>query len=384
MAKSDTHGLGDSSHGRVFPSLESTHGHQVLYVCGDESSRRDFVRTFGESEIYASPVRTAGEALAELKHHPFAAVVVDYDLPEMNGVDVLHTARNMQPDAVRIMIADEDHVRKAVMAVNQVGLFRFLVKPWTSSDLREAVQDAVQQFCTTHENRMLKVQLGAKCSELSGLAKRLERDVQSRTSNLLLGLVGALDLRDTETQWHSRRVALYAHRLAEELGLKGDALLTVERGALLHDVGKIGVPDTILHKPGKLTEDEWTIMRRHSEHGFRILQDIDFLGDARRLVHEHHERWDGTGYPQGTAGRKICAGARVFAIIDTYDAMTSDRPYRKAEPHEKAIEEIARMSGAQFDPEMVSAWMCIPKEHFKVMRTFAGEPDALSVETLPD
>jgi putative nucleotidyltransferase with HDIG domain len=353
-----------------------THRQQVLYVGTDERSRQDFARTFIDSEIYASPVRTAGEALTELKHYPFAAVIVDYDLPEMNGIEVLLKARNIQPDAVRILIAAEDHVRRAVVAVNQVGLFRLLVKPWSPSDLREAVQDAVQQFRTTHENRMLKVQLGAKISELAGLAKRLERDVQSRTSNLLLGLVNALDLRDTETQWHSRRVALYAHRLAEELGLKGDALLTVERGALLHDVGKIGVPDTILHKPGKLTDEEWGVMRRHSEYGYRILQDIDFLGEARHVVHEHHERFDGKGYPQALAGRKICTGARVFAIIDTYDAMTSDRPYRKAMPHEEAATEIARNAGAQFDPEMVSAWMRIPKEHLRVMRSLSGEPDA--------
>jgi HD-GYP domain-containing protein (c-di-GMP phosphodiesterase class II) len=136
---------------------------------------------------------------------------------------------------------------------------------------------------------------------------------------------------------------------------------TIAVTAALHDIGKVGVPDAVLLKPGKLTDEEWIEMRKHSMHGYRILEGIDFLGDARLLVRDHHERWDGQGYPGGIAGEEIYIGARIFAVVDTYDAMTTDRPYRKALPHEVAAEEIEGMQGTQFDPRVVEAWSRIPR-----------------------
>ncbi|MBN2718690.1 MAG: HD domain-containing protein [Deltaproteobacteria bacterium] len=253
-------------------------------------------------------------------------------------------------------------------AINRVGLFNYVVLPWEPSDLRQIVRRACDSFSLQYENANLSRLLANQAKDLRSLVGKLETTVEGRTASLLTGLNAALDLRDTETQGHSRRVALYSRKLAEELGVTGPELIDIQRGALLHDIGKIGVSDTILLKPGKLTEEEWVEMRKHAEFGFKILENIPFLGNARHVVRQHHERFDGKGYPQGLAGKEIILGARIFAIIDTYDAMTSDRPYRKGLPHEVAIDEIHKYSGTQFDPDVVRAWDRIPQDLLFVLR----------------
>jgi putative nucleotidyltransferase with HDIG domain len=169
----------------------------------------------------------------------------------------------------------------------------------------------------------------------------------------LEALVAALDLRDTETEYHSWRVAEYALTLARQLRIDGDLLTDLERGSLLHDIGKIGVPDHILRKPGPLDDEEWREMRRHPQLGYQMLAQIDFLKGAVEIVLTHHERWDGTGYPRGLVGEEIPFGSRIFAVADALDAITSRRPYRAARGFGTALAEIAGGSGTQFDPAVV-------------------------------
>ena len=168
-----------------------------------------------------------------------------------------------------------------------------------------------------------------------------------------------------------------------ELGLSGNELQDVELGALLHDVGKIGISDTILLKPSKLTEQEWVVMRGHPELGYELLAGIDFLENARKLVREHHECWDGSGYPNRIAGTDICLGARIFAVCDTLDAITSDRPYRRARPFEVAHDEIVAMSGSQFDPEVVRAFTTIGERWLHAIRVGKSQESA-SLSSHPD
>ena len=181
-------------------------------------------------------------------------------------------------------------------------------------------------------------------------------------------MTAALDMRDNETQLHSRRVSAYAFRLAVEVGLDENDCRTVEQGALLHDVGKIGVPDSVLLKPGKLDEDEWRVMKRHPAIGSDLLSHIDFLEGARQIIVQHQERFDGKGYPRGLAGSDICIGARIFAVVDTYDAITSDRPYRAAQPYEAAAAEIARAAGTQLDPTVTAAFLRLPADVWHEIR----------------
>ncbi|HXH21231.1 MAG TPA: HD-GYP domain-containing protein [Dehalococcoidia bacterium] len=175
----------------------------------------------------------------------------------------------------------------------------------------------------------------------------------------LVALVNALEARDQETKGHSVRVARYMVTIAESLGVKpGTQEWTdMHHGALLHDVGKIGVVDSILRKPGKLTPEEWHFMRQHPEIGFKILREVPFLRGAAEIVLAHHERWDGQGYPRGLREEEIPLGARIFAVVDTFDTMTSDRVYRKALSPPESLEEILRCSGTQFDPLVVEAFL---------------------------
>ena len=182
-------------------------------------------------------------------------------------------------------------------------------------------------------------------------------------------VVTAVDARDHETTGHSFRVAHYAVALARAMGIEGQQLKGIEWGALVHDVGKMVVPDSILRKVGPLTDDEWHIMRQHPSWGFEMLAEVRFLKKpAIDIVYSHHERWDGSGYPRGLKGRDIPLPARIFAVVDAYDAMTSDRPYRRARGHQAAIAELQRVAGTQLDPEVVEAFLAMPEVELRRLR----------------
>jgi putative nucleotidyltransferase with HDIG domain len=195
-------------------------------------------------------------------------------------------------------------------------------------------------------------QIVAQAKELEGALADRERTYDAT----LEALANALDVRDSETGGHSDRVLRYMELVIFHLGISGDDVAFLRRGALLHDIGKIGVPDNILRKPTSLSEAEWITMRRHPEFGARIIAGIPFLEDVSRIVRHHHERWDGTGYPDRLSGHDIPLGARIFAVADSFDAMTSDRPYRRAMSIVAACAEVARCRGTQFDPEVADAF----------------------------
>ena len=197
----------------------------------------------------------------------------------------------------------------------------------------------------------------------SALAEALG-EVEATYDHTLHALSNALDVRDTETEGHSRRVVEILKLISAELKprVDDDELVGIHRGALLHDIGKIGVPDEILRKPSALNEEEWATMHRHPAYGARIVGEIPYLERVARIIKHHHERWDGRGYPEGLRGEEIPLGARMFAIADAFDAMTADRPYRKAIDPISARNEVLRCSGTQFDPNVVEAFMKVPLE----------------------
>ncbi len=194
-------------------------------------------------------------------------------------------------------------------------------------------------------------------------------ELRSTYDDTLAALSGALDLRDNETEGHARRVTRFAVCIARQLGCDAEAQLDIERGALMHDIGKIGVPDAILLKPGKLTDEEWAVMRTHPVLGWQMIRNIRFLAGAAPVVLHHHERYDGKGYPAQLAGADIPLGARIFAIADTFDAMTSDRPYRKALGYEETYAEVIKCAGSQFDPDVVAAFASVAEGEWAEVRT---------------
>jgi putative nucleotidyltransferase with HDIG domain len=304
-------------------------------------------------------------------------IVTDFMMPHLSGIEVLRHLRETNPGAVRVLFTAASDFKVATQAVNDSEVFRLLAKPWHVSELRNVLAQARDYHRLISENRRLQAELAERNDQLSKLNFSLEHQVVERTNALFEGMIRALDYRDTETQWHSWRVARFTRRLAEEVGLGGAALMTIEQGALLHDIGKIGVRDSILLKPGPLTPEEWVEMKKHPEYGWRMLSKIPFLNDAATIVYQHQERWDGRGYPQALKGEQIVIGARIFCIADTMDAICSDRPYRKGSPLETAIAEIGRLGGTQFDPTLVDRFVKIPSSEWVRIR---AEIDALAVE----
>ncbi len=243
----------------------------------------------------------------------------------------------------------------AYLALEVPGIMAFVAPPLM-------MRFALHQYVTKTEQTVLE--LKQKNLELEAANQNIMEmtvELTETYDGTLEALVLALDARDRETKGHSLRVASYVMAIAREMGIEPGSKdwTDMQRGALLHDVGKIGVPDYILHKPGPLTPEEWDDMKRHPRIGDEMLHEISFLSGAAEIVHTHHERFDGKGYPSGLAGEEIPLGARIFAAADAFDAMTSDRPYRKALPPEMARDEILRHSGTQFDPEVVQAFLLV-------------------------
>ena len=349
---------------------------RVLYVDDEPSLCRAFARLFRQdAKVVVATASSPQEALTLLDAEQFDVIVSDLRMPGMSGIELLAKGRRMRPEMRRLLVSGFADFESALDAINEVGVDRMLVKPWDIGELRTAVHGAAEHAFLQRENIRMTAELRRRGEELAAINQKLDALVEERTSNLLDGLVSALDMRDSETQWHSRRVGRYARRLAEEYGITGRDLDDIERGATLHDIGKIGVRDAVLLKPGPLDEQEWVEMRRHPALGYEILRGINFLERARMIPLHHQEKWNGTGYPARLKGEEICIGARIFAVVDTYDAITSDRPYRKSSTYEIARSEIAKVTGTQLDPAVVAVWMTIPQAVWDRIRE--------EVETMP-
>ncbi len=326
-------------------------------------------RTFEAAGYEVCACADPAEALDRLREKPYQVLSADYMMPGMTGAEFLAQARLLQPETVRILLTAAHDFSAAVDAINNGEIFRILAKPWNRVELLGTVRQAFDTYALREKNRQLTAIVQSQNAELASLNKGLERLVEQRTTNLLDGMVAVLDYRDTETQWHSRRVSRFTRRIAEQLGIRdAHELRTIEMGALLHDIGKIGVRDAVLLKPGPLDQDEWVEMREHPRLGWALLQRIEFLRDASVIVLQHQERYDGRGYPAGLRGEQIVIGARLFAVADTYDAITSDRPYRKAQSHDAAIAEMRRVSGTQLDPSAVTAFCALPEDEWVAIR----------------
>ncbi len=344
----------------------------VLYVDDEPYVLRAFERIVERAGFEVTAVADPHVALDLLATGAFDAVCSDYRMDLMSGLDFLAEVGRRAPEAARILITAFHDFAIAVDAF-KVGVDRLVPKPWVPEMLVGVLEEAAEKVHLRRENERLQALLEDNLHRMEGLNAALDVKLAHRTDQVIGSLVTALDYRDEETMAHSRRVSLMSRRVAAQMGLDGQLLTDIEWGGMLHDVGKIGVPDAILLKRGKLTPDEWTLMRRHVEIGFHMLRRIDFLQNAARVVADHHERWDGSGYPRGKRGDETFVGARIFAVADTFDAITSDRPYRPARSDAEAFAELRRVSGRQLDPACVEAFLAVPPDTWVAVRREAAQ-----------
>src|SRR6267142_187794 len=316
---------------------------------------------------------SAEEALEQLAIKDFELVISDITMPGMSGLEMVPHVKSMRPNTVVVMISGMQTVESAIGAL-RLGSFDYVMKPF---DLRQV--EAVVKRALEHQELIVAKQryedhleelVTQRTAELDDALNSLENAYRST----LRALTAALETRDAETHGHSERVVSYSLRLGREYGLSREQLKSLEFGALMHDIGKIGVPDAILRKPAKLTEEEWVRMREHPLHGQQILRGIEFLEGAARVVAQHHEKWDGSGYPRGLREDKIDLCARIFAVADAFDAITSDRVYRQGKPYEAASQELDDWAGRQFDPLVVKAFHRVPREDWAELHRMSLQP----------
>ena len=354
-----------------------------VLIVDDEPEITAILTDLFSGEYDCDSAASAEEAIATLKSRQFELVVSDITMPGMSGLDMIPHVKQLSPNSVVVMISGMQTVESAIGAL-RLGAFDYVMKPF---DLRQV--EAVVKRALEHQDLIVAKQryenhleelVEQRTAELDHTLNSLEDAYRST----LKALTAALETRDLETHGHSERVVTYSLRLGREYGLDATRMKSLEFGSLLHDIGKIGVPDLILRKPAKLTEEEWVLMREHPTHGQQILKGIEFLEGAARVVAQHHEKWDGSGYPLGLKGEEIDLCARIFSVADAFDAMTSDRVYRKGKPYSDAAKELDDWAGRQFDPKVVKAFHRVPPSDWAELHELSLRPkdDELEVRRM--
>jgi len=349
-------------------------GRQHILVVDDEPFLcRTLSRLLG-GRYQCDTAPGAEVALDLLRQRDYQLVVSDITMPGRNGLELLSEITAAQPSAAVVMISGLGTIESAIEAMRR-GAFDYITKPFAPEQVEMAVERALKHQALVAANRQYEQNLEAlvrarteQLRQMNATVNAMFEDLYTNYRATLRALAAALEMRDVETRGHSERVVAYCLRLGQQLNLSDRAMVALEHGALLHDIGKIGTPDAILLKPGPLSPEEWQVMRRHIDHGVEILRGIDFLQEAIPVVTEHHEKWDGSGYPLGLKGEQISLGARIFAVADAVDAVTSARPYRAGRPFEAAVEELAAGVGAHFDPQVVAAFLAVPLDEWRQLR----------------
>jgi len=325
----------------------------TILIVDDEYSGRETLQSVLEGEGYNLIMAENGpQAIERAKAFLPDVILLDVMMPGMTGFEVCERIRNdPQVAEIPIIILTALDDRESLLTGLKAGADDFISKPFDRFELRARL------IGITRLNRYHKlVQEREKLQQShANLLEAYEATIE--------GWSHAMDLRDHETEGHSRRVAELTVEMAKAFGKKDEELVHIRRGAFLHDMGKLGIPDAILQKPAKLTEQEWQTMCKHPQFAYNMLYPIEYLRMALDIPLNHHEKWDGTGYPHGLKGEEIPVAARLFTVVDVWDALTSDRPYRAAWSHEEALAYIREQSGKHFDPQVVDLFFKVIKEN---------------------
>jgi putative nucleotidyltransferase with HDIG domain len=349
-------------------------GSTRVLIVDDDAVVRDAIGMVLSEAGFACRSSTGAEAALEaVKSDAPDLVVSDVKMPGKDGLWLLDRIRRERPDTAVVMLTAYGDTEAAVECLRR-GASDYLLKPPKATELVRAIERALSRRRDERARQRYRDSLQRTVREKTSDLRSALQEVEAAYHSTLYALVAALDAREHETGDHSQRVGRYALALADRLGVPPAERNDLFRGALLHDIGKIGVPDAILLKPGPLDAEEWAEMRRHPQIGWNMIRSIGFLKVPAEIVLSHQERFDGSGYPRGLQGEEIHLGARIFAVVDTLDAMTSDRPYRKSMGFPAAIAEIQRWSGVQFDPRVVVALLEIGQAGLEAIARLESRP----------
>jgi response regulator RpfG family c-di-GMP phosphodiesterase len=321
-------GVSGTGDGRKNEALE-------ILVVDDEKSIRDSLKTYLGHCGYAVRICSDGESgLEAFEENPSPIVLTDLMMPGISGEELLQEVKKKDPLTEVILMTGYGTIDSAVSAIKS-GAYDYVIKPFKMENLLHTIEKAARHRNLVRENRRL----------------------QENSLNVLRAMVNVLEHRDAYTAGHSQRVTEIALAIAADLGLPDEEREILVLAGPIHDLGKIGIDDSILRKPGKLDADEYDIITSHPEKGIRIIEPLDFLRETIPIILHHHERYDGSGYPHRLRGDNIPMGARIMSVADTFDAMTSSRAYRSARSPEEAYAELRRCSGTQFDPGVVDLFL---------------------------
>lgn len=363
-----------------------------ILIVDDEPYVRTLMAAMLEKSSYTTVLASSGmEAIEHVEQDPpYDLVLSDIVMNGVDGIGLLERARELHPNTPIVMVTAIHDVSVALSAMRK-GAYDYLLKPFEKEQLLVTVRRALDYRRLVQQNLIYRHNLEQLVSARTEMLRQAMADLERSYDITLEALGDALDLKDAETEGHSRRVTAYTIALARHCGVELAQTRIIARGAFLHDIGKMAIPDAILLKPGRLDPEEQSIMREHCARGYQIVRKIPFLEEAAEIVYAHQEFYDGNGYPRGLKADEIPLGARIFAVADTLDAITSDRPYRKARSYAIAREEIARCGGTQFDPHVVEVYLGLPDTLWEDLRaemirqprfsplSFAGAMEDLTV-----
>jgi putative nucleotidyltransferase with HDIG domain len=347
---------------------------RILVVDEQAQVRETTSATLRQAGFFPVMARDSAEALNSLSLDPaFGLVLLDIRLRDQDGLAFLDMLRAIHPEIPVVVVSAVDNLRIAIGAMKK-GAFDYLLKPVGAKELLATMDSALQ---SREEERRESLQLQTLERLVEARTEMLSRviaDLERSYDITLEALGNALDLKDAETEGHSKRVTAYAIVLARAMKIDAADVKVIARGAFLHDIGKMAIPDAILSKPGKLTPEEQAVMREHCTRGYIMLRKIPFLEKAAEIVFSHQEHFDGSGYSRGLRGEAIPLGARIFSVADALDAITSDRPYRRAQSFADARREIERCCGTQFDPAIVAVYQGLPDRLWEELRVEINQP----------
>jgi response regulator RpfG family c-di-GMP phosphodiesterase len=358
---------------------------RVLVVDDEASVRKVIAAVLTQQGLSCETAASGEEALGVLETRQTDAVISDLQMPGMSGMELLAKVRRSYPHMVFLMVTGVDDIRVGVQAMRQ-GADDYLVKPLQvdASIVLGSLTRALRVRRLELEVENYRHHLEEIVAEQTQQLREALRQIERSYDHTLEALGAAIDLRDSPSAGHSRRVFLYSIEIAKAIGGLEKQMRNIAMGAWLHDIGKLAIPDAILLKPGSLSNEERAVMQRHAQIGYDLVKGIPFLADAAEIIYAHHERCDGSGYPRGLKAEEIAIGARIFAVADTFDAMTSDRPYRRALPFEASREVIERGAGKEYDSQTASAFLSIPLETWKAIRRETAANHAYAYATASD